>query len=165
MHASCHAWVGALVAREGLGGRAALEVGSMDVNGTVRDHFAGPYLGVDMAPGGGVDLVAEAEALPFPDGSWPVVVSTEMLEHVWRPWRVLAELGRVTAPGGHLVVTARGFDERGCWEVHAFPYDLWRFSGAGLGRMVEELGLAVVGIEVDPEGPGWFLHARRPRRP
>lgn len=59
-----------------------LEVGSLNINGTVRDFFDTPrYLGVDVAPGRGVDLVKKGEDLKYPDGWFDVAVSAECFEH------------------------------------------------------------------------------------
>lgn len=162
MHASCYDWVGKVVAEHGLADRPTLEVGSQDVNGTIRDHFTGEYLGVDMAPGRGVDRIADAEHLDFHDNSWPAVISTEMLEHCPRPWVAVAEMARVCAPGGYVIVTARGYDERGCWEVHGYPADHWRMAASAMRIMAEDAGLRVIRCERDPEGPGWFLLAVKP---
>jgi len=50
-------------------------------------------------------LAADAAALPFPAGSFDVVVSSSSF-HFWpRPDRVLAELRRVLAAGGRLAIT------------------------------------------------------------
>jgi ubiquinone/menaquinone biosynthesis C-methylase UbiE len=49
--------------------------------------------------------VADAGALPFPAGSFDVIVSNSSF-HFWpRPHRVLDELKRVLAPGGRLAIT------------------------------------------------------------
>lgn len=59
-----------------------LEVGSLNINGTVRDFFdTGRYLGVDVAEGHGVDLVAPGQDLQFPDNWFDVAVSAECFEH------------------------------------------------------------------------------------
>lgn len=59
-----------------------LEVGSLNINGTVRDFFnAESYIGVDVSAGAGVDLVAHGEDLDFADNSFDVVVSAECFEH------------------------------------------------------------------------------------
>jgi SAM-dependent methyltransferase len=145
----------------GLAGRSVLEVGSYDVNGSVRPFFTGPFVGVDARQGPGVDQVAFADALPFADGSFEVVVSTEMLEHDLRPWRSLVEMARVLRPGGTLLLTARGYDGRGCFPVHDYPDDLWRFSGRSLQILTEDAGLTTR-VDVDPTDPGWFLEAVKP---
>lgn len=59
-----------------------LEVGSLDINGTVRDFFdTARYLGVDVAEGHGVDLVKAGQDLHFPDNWFDVAVSAECFEH------------------------------------------------------------------------------------
>jgi ubiquinone/menaquinone biosynthesis C-methylase UbiE len=52
-----------------------------------------------------VELVeGDATALPFPDGSFDLVVTARTLHHVARPELVLAEAVRVLRPGGTLLV-------------------------------------------------------------
>ncbi len=48
--------------------------------------------------------LASAERLPFDDGAFDLVLSVTMLEFVRDPEGALAEMWRVTAPGGRLVV-------------------------------------------------------------
>jgi SAM-dependent methyltransferase len=157
MHDSVMAWVGREVRAHGLRTRATLEVGSLDVNGSVRRHFAGDYVGVDMRDGPGVDIVGTADALPFPDGAFDVVVSTEMLEHDPSPWLSLAEMRRVLRPGGHLLLTTRG---NGFGEHHE-PDDFWRFMPGSMPRLLELAGCEPVAMETDPEVPGVFVHGVR----
>lgn len=163
MHSSCYEWVGRIVRQHDLAERATLEVGSFNVNGTIRDHFDGQYLAVDSQAGPGVDFVADAERLHerLALNDWQVVVSTEMFEHVDRPWLAMRELADACAPGGHVIVTCRGYDERGCWPVHDYPRDVWRYSARSLRVLAEDAGLEVLDLVTDPEGPGWFLLARK----
>lgn len=62
-----------------------LEVGSMDVNGSVRDYFSiqndyDKYIGVDWRAGKAVDVVCLAHEMNF-DYKFDTVVSASMLEH------------------------------------------------------------------------------------
>jgi ubiquinone/menaquinone biosynthesis C-methylase UbiE len=43
--------------------------------------------------------------LPFPDGSFDLVLATQLLLHVPDPWRALAEMKRVLAPSGLICVS------------------------------------------------------------
>lgn len=133
---------------------STLEVGSQDVNGSVRQFFGGDYIGVDMEDGAGVDVVARADKLPFKARSFECVVSTEMLEHDPYFWKSIPEMGRVLAPGGYLLLTTRGID----FHYHAFPQDFWRFTQDAMAHL---LVMAKVNeLEISPdtlEGhPGWF---------
>jgi len=66
----------------------------------------GPRLVVRaMARAGSRGLVADACQLPVRDGSFDVVISSEMLEHTRAPLEALGELARVLRPDGLLVLT------------------------------------------------------------
>ena len=59
-----------------------LEVGSLNINGTVRDFFQPiRYVGVDVGAGKDVDVISNGEDLEYPDNSFDVAVSAECFEH------------------------------------------------------------------------------------
>jgi hypothetical protein len=59
-----------------------LEVGSLNINGTVRIFFNNcDYVGVDLAEGNGVDLVGRIHMLPLANNSFDTVISCECFEH------------------------------------------------------------------------------------
>ena len=62
---------------------SVIEMGSLNINGTVRDFYDNPieYVGVDLAEGPGVDLVSEGQNVDFPEHSFDVAVSAECFEH------------------------------------------------------------------------------------
>jgi SAM-dependent methyltransferase len=84
-----------------------------------------------MAEAGEVPAEASAEAragdaldLPYADGTFDVVIASEILEHVPADEAAIAELVRVLKPGGLLAVTVpRWLPEKLCWilsdEYHA----------------------------------------------
>jgi SAM-dependent methyltransferase len=167
MHESVMRWVKSQVDRlwpDGdLSGVEVLEIGSCDVNGSVRTLFANAdYTGIDRDEGPGVDRqVIPGEPLPFDDDSFSVVVSTEMLEHDERPWRSVAEWHRVLTHNGTLLATARGFDaERGCFGYHD-PPDYWRYSAGAMRMLAFDAGFPMTNIVVyqDPQAQGFFLSA------
>jgi len=53
--------------------------------------------------------VADAQALPFEDNSFDLILSCECLEHVSVPQLALAEFYRVLKPSGHLVLTTENY--------------------------------------------------------
>jgi hypothetical protein len=59
-----------------------LEVGSLNINGSVRQFFENcDYVGVDLAEGKDVDLVGHIHMLPLAENSFDTVISCECFEH------------------------------------------------------------------------------------
>lgn len=102
-----------------------LDLGSMDVNGTLR-QVAPPlskFIGVDIAEGPGVDIVMEAGApIPVEKGSFDACVSTSCFEHDAMPWQTFLSALDCLKPGGLLYINAPSNGP-----YHAFPVDNWRF--------------------------------------
>jgi SAM-dependent methyltransferase len=85
-----------------------LEVGSLNINGTVRRFFnTREYLGIDITHGRGVDLVTPVHQL-VPHKLFDVVISTEMLEHDCHWKQSLQAMYIFTRPGGLLLITCAG---------------------------------------------------------
>ncbi|MFN5117358.1 MAG: glycosyltransferase [Cyanobacteriota bacterium] len=87
-----------------------LEVGSQNINGTVRDFFINNinYLGLDIGSGDGVDLVIPGELVELPDGWADIAISTECFEHA-RNWKdILLNMIRITKPEGLIILTFAG---------------------------------------------------------
>ena len=83
---------------------AVLEFGSRFVNGGVRDLFGEPYIGLDIEPGPGVDVVADAASYRHPVPV-DVVVCCEVLEHTpaWR--EIIANAAANLVDGGLFILT------------------------------------------------------------
>jgi ubiquinone/menaquinone biosynthesis C-methylase UbiE len=60
--------------------------------------------GRERAPANCELLVGDATALPFPFGAFDLATCARVLHHVRRPELVVAELARVTKPGGRILV-------------------------------------------------------------
>lgn len=154
MHGSVMLWVAQMVEKHDLTDRTVLEVGSYDVNGSVRSLFeSDDYIGLDMNSGPGVNIVGSAHAVPFEADEFEVVVCTEMLEHDSRFWETLLEVKRVLKPGGFFVVTTRsnGFPQ------HDYPGDYYRFERSAAPHLMALAGCDVVESLDDPEAPGIFV--------
>lgn len=62
--------------------KRVLEVGSLNINGSVRQFFVGcEYTGLDVGAGNGVDVVCPGQDYTAPAESFDVVISCEMMEH------------------------------------------------------------------------------------
>lgn len=111
-----------------------LEVGSRNINGAPerRTPF---YTGIDKIAGPGVDLVADGQAIPFPDNSYDFVICAETLEHDTAPWKTSQEIQRVVKVGGLVIVTVPGIG----FPRHDFPSDYWRFTTDGLALLFGQL--------------------------
>jgi SAM-dependent methyltransferase len=89
---------------------------------------------------GSLDLVADLQAMPeIADASFDTVLCTQVLEHVPRPGAALAEIARVLAPGGHLILSVPHLSL-----LHEVPHDYFRFTRFGLESLLEAAGLRVL---------------------
>jgi SAM-dependent methyltransferase len=86
--------------------------------------------------------------IPAPNGSFDIVLSTQVLEHVSQPAHYVAECFRVLKPGGYLVLTTHGlFEEHGC------PYDYQRWTADGLHLLLQNANFRIKGIKKLTCGP------------
>jgi SAM-dependent methyltransferase len=97
-----------------VGKRSALRIFNTEASGPVhemlssaRGYVASEYLGADV---GGGEVRAhvrheDLQALSFPDGSFDLVLSSDVFEHVPDPYRAHAEVARVLVEGGRHVFT------------------------------------------------------------
>ncbi len=156
----CILFVAQRLSRERVTGRRILELGSggFGAGPLLESWDPQEYIRVDIASGPGVDLVCNAEDLAthFPENSFDVVLSTEMLEHV-RDWRrVIAGLKGVLKPGGRVVITTRS---RG-YPFHAAPHDYWRFEPEDMRLIFSDF--QNVAVAADVQEPGVFVSADKP---
>jgi SAM-dependent methyltransferase len=88
-------------------------------------------IGLDFQRRKGVDIVADAHNLPFERSSFSAVLTTEMLEHVKDPQRVVDEIQRILRPGGKVILTTRFV-----FPIHDAPFDFYRFTKYGLAHLL-----------------------------
>jgi SAM-dependent methyltransferase len=145
-----------------------VEVGSYQVPGQediadLRDLFPGrPYLGVDLRPGPGVDMVADVEALPQDDASVGTVVTVSTFEHVPRFWRAFEEVHRILRPDGALLIACPFY-----FHLHAHPSDYWRFTPDALRLLLEPYPSKIIGWHGPASRPAnvWALAFREEHAP
>lgn len=90
------------------------------------------------------DVVADAMRMPFSSGVFDVVFSTQVIEHVRRPWVMLAECHRVLRSGGTLLISGPFY-----WPLHEEPHDYFRFTEYGFRALLEDSGFHVEEICAD----------------
>ena len=97
------------------------------------------YVRADLPGNPAADVeIGAGGAVPLPSESCDVVLSTQVLEHVADPARYLGEAFRLLRPGGSLVLTTHGI-----MYYHPDPEDYWRWTRAGLAKVVADQGFAV----------------------
>lgn len=103
------------------------------------------YVNLDLCAIPGVDVVADAERLPFPRDFFQRVECDAVLEHVRKPEAVMQEIQRVLAPGGyaHLVTPF-------CHPFHEYPRDYRRFTLDGLKEIAGDMEVVAEGWRTGP---------------
>ncbi len=138
-------------------GAAVLDVGSGDgriVSELRRQGFRA--VGIELRPGPGADVVGRAEALPFRDRSFELVLMVLVLMHVREASHALEEVRRVTRRGGKVLVavgnrqsfTGLALRERSPRFLRRkIPYDHYlSYSEGELSGALEAAGLRVLSI-------------------
>ncbi len=85
--------------------------------------------GLDMSPGGGVDIVHNLES-PLPSrlqGLFDHIDCCSVLEHVRMPWVFCDNMAAAAAPGATILIMAPF-----AWRVHNYPGDYWRYTAQTL---------------------------------
>lgn len=157
MHASVMEWGHQVVHQHGLAERSCLEVGSINVNGSLRSLFRGAYTGIDLRPGPGVDRVASGHHIPAADGAYAVVVCTEVLAHDPAFWLTIGEMHRVLQPLGYLLLTVRGLG----FGRNDSPCDYYRFTPEAVWTLLDGAKFREINISNDTQLPGVLAWARK----
>lgn len=93
---------------------SVLELGSLEVNGSVKEIFTaakpdvgGIYIGVDLQSGPGVHIVGDAATVDL-GRQFDAVVCCEVLEHATNPVGIVRNGLRHLGPQGVFIMTAAG---------------------------------------------------------
>lgn len=93
--------------------RKVLEIGSLNINGSVRQFFAGcDYTGLDVGEGRDVDLVCPGQDHAVPAETYDTIITCEMMEHnpAWR--RTWLNMLRMVKPDGLVLMTCATIGRR-----------------------------------------------------
>lgn len=110
--------------------------------------YGANVVNLDLAAHPLVDVIGVAEALPFADGSFAGCILQAVLEHVQDADAALAEVHRVLAPEGRVLV-----DVPFVQGYHPTPSDHRRFTEEGLRATLKRHGFEIEGSGV-AVGPG-----------
>lgn len=130
-----------------------------------EDHTNISWTVADIVKHPSVDVVMPGPyTLPFPDDTFDLVVSGQMLEHCRNPFRSVAEMKRVLRPGCMVIIIAPSEGPR-----HD-RVDCWRFLEDAFHSIAEEVGLEVVADWIDRSAPDersrqWADHVFVGRKP
>jgi SAM-dependent methyltransferase len=105
-----------------------LEIGSLNVNGEVRDLFADAtkYTGVDMCEGEGVNIKINGHDLmgEFDAGTFDTIICLNTLEHDDLFWQTLFCINSLIKKDGILIISTPTFG----FPQHNHPEDYYRFG-------------------------------------
>jgi len=127
----------------------ALQVEGQEGYADLRPFFPGRrYVGSDMRRGPGVDVMLDLHGIGLRDGSVGTVLSLDTVEHVEYVREAVAEMHRVLAADGVLVlVSVMDFP------IHDYPHDYWRFTPEAFRSLLKPFRSAFVAAAGRPRHP------------
>lgn len=149
MTPAVHGFVKNFVELNCLADKHCLDVGSLDVCGSVADLFT-DYTGVDMRSGKNVNKVMNSHRLLFDGESFEVVCCLDMLEHDDQPFETVEEIYRVLKPRGFAIVTVPYIGH----EKHDHPNDYWRFTAEAVKVLFKKFTV----VHLDEDEPRQHVH-------
>ena len=110
--------------KDNIESKTVLDVGSFDVNGTMKPIFKNcrTYVGLDQSEGKNVDIVSSSHSMPFVDESFDIIISSSCFEHDPMFWVTFQEMCRIIKTDGYIYIQAPSSGP-----YHAHPVDNWRF--------------------------------------
>ena len=126
---------------------ALLNIGSGDrfLGGRGLEKSNLRFVNLDITPLASVDVVGDAQQLPFADAVFDGIICQAVLEHVPRPQKVIAEMYRVLNRGGIIYIEVpflQGY--------HPAPKDFFRYTLEGLDVLLSDFSKKESGVCVGP---------------
>jgi len=100
---------------------------------------ADKYTTFDMMAGKNIDVVGNALNAPFKDETFDTVISTQVLEHIEKPWIMIGEIYRILKKDGICILTAPFLAP-----YHADPHDYFRYTTEGIKSLFENTGFKTI---------------------
>jgi SAM-dependent methyltransferase len=148
----CIRWAAKNLTKADIKGKAVIEVGSYDVNGSLRYIVEllepAEYMGTDIMKGPGVDIICPSENLVemFGKESFDVVISTCTLEHTKNWKKAISNIKNVCKPNGIILIIVPSV-----WRFHAYPYDFWRYKKEDIENIFSDCDILI--LQEDPQPP------------
>jgi SAM-dependent methyltransferase len=102
-----------------------LEIGSLDVNGNIRNlfDFTNEYIGIDLEKGPNVDLVLNGTNINELNTNFDIIISCECFEHA-KDWKLIFEkMCQISKPNSFIVISVastgrveHGTERSGNWQ-------------------------------------------------
>ncbi len=167
MHIEAYSWVRDHATASAV---SVLDIGGRNINGSVRDLFPGaaPYTALDILPGDGVDIVADASTWT-PDRKYDVVVCTEVFEHTASWPAICGTVFRSLRPEGKAILTMAGPGRAphsaidGGWQLHPGEY-YGNVDPGELERVLKACGFADITVDYQPSPADTRAVATKPSR-
>ena len=134
-----------------------LDVGSYDVNGTMKPIFSKSkqYIGLDQCSGPNVDIISISHNICLNSDSIDIIISSSCFEHDPMFWLTFQEMCRLIKNNGYIYICAPSIGP-----YHAHPIDNWRFykdSWLSLELWAKHLKYKIQLVEsyIDNSDPMW----------
>ena len=164
IRASVESFQAEAIARWVTPGSVVLDIAPQDHAGVQALLPAGATLEtLDIDPASRATYIADLCATNnhIPAERFHCVFCTEVLEHTLQPFDAVAEVARILAPGGRLVITTP-YNFR----IHGPLPDCWRFTEHGLRALLRDFDEVEITAVETPDRPLMPIHyrttARRP---
>lgn len=147
--------------RDEILGKRVLDVGSLDINGSLRDYVVGlgckEYIGIDMRNGKGVDIVCNTDDMveKFGKESFDIIICSEALEHVLNWKRAISNIKNVCKKDGIIVIMVPSYG----FGLHDYPTDYWRYELDDMKNIFSDCKILI--LEKDSQIEGVFVKIKK----
>ena len=114
----------------------------LDIGGGERRLSLSNFLNLDVAKNKYVDVVADAQYLPFKENVFDLIICEHLLEHVRKPWVVIEDIYRILKHGRFVYVEAPFMTP-----YHGRPHHYFNMSREGIEVLCEKFQKVKSGVQ------------------